>query len=129
MQATDKLAGRLTLIAFVFAFINCLFEGFSGGSLLLLVVLTVSVYCSSKLYGSMLRLAEQAPLETASLRFFLTILGLIFIAIATLTYSVMFGVFFGLIAALFIISPQDRDWLAGRSRIVMTDNKLEYRQI
>ncbi|MAM87035.1 hypothetical protein [Allohahella sp. A8] len=129
MQTTDKFPGRLTLIAVIFALINCVFQGFSGASILLLFVFTLSVFCCAKLMVSMQKLADVAPLETASLRFFLTVLGLIFVAIATFSYSYLFGVYFALIAALYVISPQDRDWLSGRTRIVMHDNRVEYRAV
>lgn len=128
MDLSDKTPLRLVQISLIFTITNLIISGLNGYTFMLAILFTLTIYASAKVYLSFEDLKNRIASDISELETFLQILAVIFIGIATFTYSYMFGLFYLFVYGVYLISPYDRDWLAGRSDIIFTGNKLEYRQ-
>lgn len=128
MDLSDKTPIRLVQVSLLFSIANFFINGLNMYSLVLFVVFTLTVFVSTKLYllFRALKQSTTTPI-VGELQPYLQLGGVLLIGVATFTYSYMFGLFYLLVFAVYLISPYDRDWLAGRSEIVFIENKLEYR--
>lgn len=129
MSISEKTPERLVLVSLFFSLVNFLFNGINGASILLFLVFTASVFISVKLFLLLHRIEATALVDTAEFKFYLGMAALFFITIATFSYSWLFGVFYGFVVAVYYISPYDRAWLSGKAEIVMSENKIEYREV
>lgn len=130
MDLSDKTPARLVQVSLIFSIGNFIISGFSSETLVLFLLFTLTVYISCKIYLTFCDLKSNSNADyiaISDLQTYLQIASLIFITIATFSYSYVFGAFYLFVYSIYLISPYDRDWLAGRSEIVYTDNKLEYR--
>lgn len=128
LKLSDKTPIRLTQVSLAFSFVNFLVTGINWHSIAIFLVFTAAVYCSCRVALLILSPQLNAVPEIEPLKFHLAILGIIFISIATLTYSWIFGIFYLAVTAVYLISPYDRDWLMGESKVVVVGNKVEYRK-
>ncbi len=128
MDLSTKTPVRLVQVSLLFSIANFFINGFNVQSLLLFAVFTLTVYISTNIYLTFRSLKQTGKVDVSDLQSYLQIAGLLFIGVATFAYSYLFGLFYLFVYAIYLISPYDRDWLAGRSEIVFTGNKLEYRQ-
>lgn len=127
-KVSEKTPVRLVQVSLAFSFVNFLVNGLNGQTLLAFLAFTITVYFSGRialLLGSpgMKMLPEAEGLKLPLLGF-----CALQIAIVTLTYSWLFGAFYLSVFAIYMISPYDRDWLLGSSKVVMVGNKIEYRK-
>lgn len=129
MSVSEKTPERLVLVSLFFSLVQFMMNGVNGASILLFLVFTLSVYVSVKLFLLLHRIESTALVDTADFKFYLGIAALLFITIATFSYSWVFGVFYGFVLAVYFISPYDRAWLTGKAHLVMQDNKIEYREV
>jgi hypothetical protein len=128
LKISDKTPLRLTQVSLAFSFVNFLLTGLNWHSILVFLIFTISVYASCRVAMLLLSPHLCALPEAESLKFHLSILGVVFIAIATFSYSLLFGIFYVSVTAVYLISPYDRDWLMGESKVVVVGNKVEYRK-
>ncbi|WP_020407312.1 hypothetical protein [Hahella ganghwensis] len=129
MQLTDKTPARLVQVSLFFSLANFIFSGVNAQSLVLFAVFTVSVYTTTRIFILFNQIQQTAAVDLSELKSYMLIAAVLFIGIATFAYSYVFGVFYLFITGVYFISPYDRDWLAGRSKIVVFDNKVEYREV
>jgi len=130
MDLSNKTPARLVQVSLIFSIGNFIISGFSSETFVLFILFTLTVYISCKIYLTFCDLKENSKADyiaLSDLQTYLQIAALLFITIATFAYSYVFGAFYLFVYAIYLISPYDRDWLAGRSEIVFTGNKLEYR--
>lgn len=128
MDFSERTPMRLTQVSFIFSLINFFISGFNSATIILFLVFTLAVYSTTKIFVAINQLQHSTHADMSSLSLNLLIAGVLFIAIASFNYSHLFGVFYLVIAVIYLISPYDRAWLAGKSKIVMRDNKIEYRE-
>ena len=128
MDLSDKTPTRLVQVSLLFSIVNIISYGLNSHNIVLFVLFTLTVYVSTKVYLLFRDLKQSATTDLSDLQTYLQISGILFISIATFAYSYLFGLFYLFVYAIYLISPYDRDWLAGRSEIVFTGNKLEYRR-
>ncbi|OZG75302.1 hypothetical protein BTA51_02645 [Hahella sp. CCB-MM4] len=129
MLLTDKTPARLAQVSLFFSIANFVFDGINGHSLLLFAVFTLSVYTTTRIFILFNQIQQTAAVDFGELKNYLLVAAVLFIGIATFAYSYLFGVFYLFITGVYFISPYDRDWLAGRSKIVVFENKVEYREV
>jgi len=127
MALTNKTPARLTQISLVFSLFNFFSNGLNSSTILLFIVFTLSVYSSARIWVAVNQVQHSSYGDMSGLSMHLVIAAILFIGIATFTYSALFGVFYICVAAIYLISPQDRGWLAGNKQIVIVGNKIEYR--
>lgn len=129
MDLSDKTPIRLVQVSLLFSAANFIINGLNAYNIVLFIVFTLTVFVSTKLYLLFTDLKQSTKSEDLTeLQSYLQLGSVIFIGVATLSYSYMFGIFYLFVFAIYLISPYDRDWLAGRSEIVFNENKLEYRR-
>ncbi|UZE94599.1 hypothetical protein [Alkalimarinus alittae] len=129
MDLSDKTPIRLVQVSLLFSLANFLINGLNTHNIVLFIVFTLTVFVSTKLYLLFTGLKQTTKSENLTeLQTYLQLGSVLFIGVATLSYSYMFGIFYLFVFAIYLISPYDRDWLAGRSEIVFIENKLEYRR-
>lgn len=129
MDLSDKTPIRLVQVSLLFSVANFLVSGLNTHNIVLFIVFTLTVFVSTKLYLIFRALKESTTTPIVSeLQSYLQVGSVLFIGVATFSYSYLFGLFYLFVFAIYLISPYDRDWLAGRSEIVFTENKLEYRK-
>ncbi len=129
MQLSDKTPIRLVQVSLFFSVANFIFSGFNWQSLIFFAVFTLSVYTTTRLFILLNELQQTAAVDITELKMYLGVAAILFIGIATFSYSYVFGVFYLFVVGVYFISPYDRAWLAGRSKIVVFDNKVEYREV
>ena len=130
MDLSNKTPARLVQVSLIFSIGNFIISGFSPESWVLFILFTLTVYISCKIYLIFCDLKENSKVDYIALnnlQTHLQVAALLFITIATFSYSYVFGAFYLFVYVIYLISPYDRDWLAGRSEIVFTGKKLEYR--
>ncbi|WP_250658070.1 hypothetical protein [Alkalimarinus coralli] len=128
MDLSDKTPIRLVQVSLLFSIANFLISGLNTQTIILFVVFTLTVFVGTKLYLLFRALKQTSSADVSELQTYLQIMSILFIGIATFSYSYLFGAFYVFVFAIYYISPYDRDWLAGRSEIVFNENKLEYRR-
>ncbi|MCP5160388.1 MAG: hypothetical protein H7A00_01790 [Hahellaceae bacterium] len=128
MILSDKTPVRLVQMSLFFSAVNFLMAGIHVSSILLFLVFSASVYICSRLFILVERLDMTLTPELPEIRSFLMLGAVLFISIASFAYSWVFGVFYASVFGLYLISPYDRDWIAGKSSMVVHDNKVEYRK-
>lgn len=129
MDLSDKTPTRLVQVSLLFSLANFFIYGLNTHSIILFIVFTLTVFASTKLYLLFTALKHTSNnANITELQTYLQLASVLFIGIATFSYSYMFGVFYLFVFAIYLISPYDRDWIAGRSEIVFSENKLEYRR-
>lgn len=128
LKISDKTPLRLTQVSLAFSLVNFLVTGLSWHSVLVFIVFTIAVYSSCRVALLVLSPQLNAVPEIEPLKFHLSILGVLFISIVTLSFSWLFGIFYVAVTAVYLISPYDRDWLMGESKVVVVGNKVEYRK-
>ncbi|MBK8971159.1 MAG: hypothetical protein IPM37_07210 [Hahellaceae bacterium] len=129
MQLSEKTPERLVLVSLFFSAAHFLFSGINGASIVLFLVFTATVFASVKLFLLLQKIEATALVDVSELKAYLSVLGVLFISIATFNYSWMFGLFYGLVIAVYFISPYDRAWLTGKAELVLHENKVEYRAV
>ena len=129
MELTEKTPVRLTQVSLFFSIANFILNGVNSSSLLLFLVFTLAVYSTTRIFIALNQLQHSSHADMSDLMLHITIAGVLFVGIATFAYSYLFGVFYAFVTIVYLISPYDRAWLAGRSRIVIYDNKVEYREV
>lgn len=129
MQLSEKTPERLVLVSLFFSLLNFIIAGFNSGTFVLFLVFTATVFASVKLFLLLQTIESAALVETGEFKAYLGLLAIFFVSIATFSYSWLFGVFYGLVLAVYWISPYDRAWLTGKAQLVVHDNKVEYRQV
>ncbi|AZZ89983.1 hypothetical protein EUZ85_04370 [Hahella sp. KA22] len=129
MQLSDKTPTRLVQVSLFFSAAHFLFGGVTWSNILLFLVFTGTVYISTKLFIILQQLQMATVTDLSELKLYLLGAAVLFVGIATFAYSYMFGVFYLFITGVYFISPYDRAWLAGKSRMVVYDNKVEYREV
>lgn len=115
-------------VSLAFSLVNFIIIGVSLYSLLLFAVFSFSVYATTRIAVILTNSELQLIPELESLKFHLLLLGVLFIGIATFAYSYLFGIFYATVAIIYAISPYDRDWLLGESKVVVVGNKIEYQK-
>ncbi len=127
-KVSEKTPSRLVKVSLAFSFVNFLVSGVNSSTLLAFLVFTATVYFSGRIALMLGSHALKMVPEVEDLK--LPLLGFcaIQIAIVTFTYSWLFGAFYVAVFAIYMISPYDRDWLLGSSKVVVVGNKLEYRK-
>ncbi len=128
MDLSDKTPVRLVQVSLFFSIANFFISGVTTNSLVLFVLFTLTVYISCKIYITLRELKITVTADLTDLQTYLQIAGILFIGIATFAYSYLFGLFYLFVYAIYLISPYDRDWIAGRSEIIFRENRLEYRR-
>lgn len=128
MDLSDKTPVRLVQVSLIFSIANFFISGVNTNSLVLFVLFTLTVYISCKIYITLRELKITVTADLTDLQTYLQIAGILFIGIATFAYSYLFGLFYLFVYAIYLISPYDRDWIAGRSEIIFRENRLEYRR-
>ncbi|RMF13852.1 MAG: hypothetical protein D6758_12455 [Gammaproteobacteria bacterium] len=128
LALSEKTPIRLVQISMVFSVAQLIVGGLNLANLFLIAVFTLSVYVLSRLYTLLEVICTTALTDTTEFRQLLGVAAVLFIGIATFSWSWLFGGFFGFVVAVYLISPYDRDWLAGRMQLVVFDNKVEYRR-
>lgn len=126
MELTDKSPIRLTQISLIFSLVNFFANGFNSASIILFIVFTMLVYSTTRILVAISTLQHSTYADMSGLSGHLVIAGLLFTGIAALTYSALFGVFYVVIGTLYLISPNDRAWLAGKKQLSIIDNKIQY---
>ena len=129
MQLSDKTPMRLVQVSLFFSLANFIYDGFHWHSIILFAIFTLSVYTTTRLFILLNELQQTATVDMTEFKMYLGIAAVLFIGIATFAYSYMFGVFYLFVVGVYFISPYDRAWLAGRTKIVVFDNKVEYREV
>jgi hypothetical protein len=129
MELTDRTPLRLTQVSLLFSLANFIISGVSGSSIGLFLIFTLSIYSTTKIYVSINQIQHSTHADMSSLIMNMVIAGIIFIGIASFTYSHLFGIFYVTIAVVYLVSPYDRSWLAGKTRIVVYNNKVEYQEV
>ena len=129
MQLSEKTPVRLVAVSLFFSAFNFMMQGISASTILLFLVFTTTVFASVKLFLLLQKIETAALIETGELKTYLALLALLFVGIASFQYSWLFGVFYGLVLAVYYISPYDRAWLNGKAKLVVHDNKVEYREV
>jgi hypothetical protein len=130
MDLSNKTPTRLVQVSLIFSIGNFIISDFTSETFVLFILFTLTVYVSCKIYLIVCDLKDNSKTDyiaISDLQTYLQVASILFITIATFAYSYVFGAFYLFVYAIYLISPYDRDWLAGRSEIVLTDNKLEYR--
>jgi len=128
MLLSDKTPTRLVQLSLFFSAVNFLIAGIHLSSLILFLVFTASVYITSRLFILVERLDMTLAPELPEIRSYLLLSAILFIGVASCAYSWVFGVFYASVFGLYIVSPYDRDWIAGKSSMVVHENKVEYRK-
>ena len=128
MELTDKTPVRLTQVSLFFSVANFIINGLGGSSIGLFLIFTLSVFSTTKIFVTVNHLQHSTNTDMSSLMLQLFIAALLFIGIATFAYSCLFGIFYLFVAAVYLISPYDRAWLSGKSDLVVSSNKIEYRE-
>jgi len=129
MQLSDKTPIRLVQVSLFFSLANFIFTGFNWHSVALFAIFTLSIYATTRLFILLNEIQQTATVDITKFKMYLGIAAILFIGIATFTYSYMFGVFYLFVVGVYFISPYDRAWLAGRTKIVILDNKIEYHEV
>ncbi len=129
MPLSEKAPERLVLVSLFFSAFNFTLEGVNAASLLLFAAFTVTVYACVKLQVLLQRPSLTTAQDGTELRTWLGLLALVFISIATFSYSWVFGAFFAMVIVVYRISPYDRAWLTGKAQIVVHGNRVEYREV
>ncbi|PID44451.1 MAG: hypothetical protein CSB48_01855 [Proteobacteria bacterium] len=119
---------RLVKVSLAFSLVNFFVQGLNWDSLLVFILFTSSVYVSAQIALLVNSPDFKMIPEIEPLRLNLLAFCGIFIVIATFAYSCLFGVFYAVIGLIYLISPYDREWLTGQSKIVIVGNKVEYRK-
>jgi len=128
MELTDKSPLRLTQISLIFSLVNFVANGINSSSIILFLVFTILVYSTTRILVAISTLQHSTYADMSGLSGHLVIAGLLFIGIAAFTYSALFGVFYLVVGTLYLISPNDRAWLAGKKQISLIDNKIQYHE-
>ncbi|PIE43567.1 MAG: hypothetical protein CSA50_04435 [Gammaproteobacteria bacterium] len=128
LEISKKMPIRLVQISLAFSLVNFFVQGLSWNSFLLFVLFTLSVYVSAQVIALINSPELKMIPEVEALKSYLLTLFGLFVMIATCTYSCLFGVFYLAIGLVYLISPYDRDWLLGQSKLVVIDNKIEYQK-
>ena len=129
MELTDKTPVRLTQVSLFFSVANFIINGLGFSSIGLFLIFTLSVFSTTKIFVTVNQLQHSTNADMSGLMLQLFITALLFIGIATFAYSCLFGIFYLFVAAVYLISPYDRDWLSGKSELVLSSNKIEYREV
>ena len=129
MDFTDRTPMRLTLVSLLFSLVNFIVAGVNSSSITLFLVFTLSIYSVTRIFVAINQLQHSTHADMSSLIMHLLLAGAVFVGIASFTYSHLFGIFYLIVAVVYLISPYDRAWLEGKADIVMYDNKIEYRDV
>ncbi|WP_369600303.1 hypothetical protein AAIA72_10655 [Hahella sp. SMD15-11] len=129
LSLSEKTPVRLVQISLPFSVAQLLLGGLNWPNLWLIAVFTLSVYVLARLYTLLEVITLTSLTDTTEFRQLLGVAAVLFIGIATFTWSWLFGTYFAFVVAVYLISPYDRDWLAGRMQMVVYDNKVEYRRV
>jgi len=129
MDLAEKAPLTLTKVSLFFSLINFFISGVNTSSIILFLVFTLSVYSTTRIFVAISQLQHATYTEKRSFYLHLLIVGLIFVGIASFSYSLIFGIFYSAIIAIYIISPHDRAWLAGKKKLVFVKNKVEYQDV
>ncbi len=129
MGLTEKTPTRLTQVSLFFSAANFIVSGINLSSVILFLVFTISVYSTTKIFIALNDIQHSTHADMSDLMLHMLIAAILFIGIATFAYSYLFGIFYAFVAVVYFISPYDRAWLAGRSRLIIYDNKVEYKEV
>lgn len=128
MSLSDKTPVRLVQISLFFSVANFIINGINSAEILLFLVFTLSVYVSTRLFILLETISSTRLSDVDEFKFYLGVAAVLFIGIATFAYSWLFGAYYAFVFGVYWISPYDREWIAGRSKLVVFDNKVEYQK-